>query len=129
MTVNKMTLAISKAFKEPEKEASKKAEYIMDFFGYHERIIDHPRSIEPADRKKFYELTEKNILKEEWEEHTLYGGKHWRSHYWVIDHEGIEKIIANHKPEQESVSAYDTLTNEESETWGSMLHHTNGEKT
>jgi len=58
------------------------ANYLMNFFGYGEYVIDNVLSSE--DRDVFYMLEEEGILKTSREEINLLKGKVWRIHYWIL---------------------------------------------
>lgn len=63
-------------------EARRDAGFVMDIFGFQDRIIDNV--LDPEDRQLFYILEEEGMLTTEREETTLYDGREWRTHYWVI---------------------------------------------
>src|SRR2546421_3405669 len=65
-----------------EEEARAMAQHVLNFFGYSERIIDNV--LEPEDRDAFYMLEDSGILTTEREETTLYDGREWRIHYFVL---------------------------------------------
>ena len=64
--------------------------FILNFFGYEERTLDN--ILTQKDRDVFYMLEEEGILKTFQEETTLYGGKDWRIHYWVLNKEYIHGL-------------------------------------
>jgi len=66
------------------------AQFIMDFFGYEDRILDN--KLTPRDRDIFYMLEGVDLLKTEMEEATLQKGKIWRIHYWVLNREKIHNL-------------------------------------
>jgi len=63
-------------------EARRDAGFVMDIFGFQDRVIDNV--LDPEDRQLFYILEEEGMLTTEREETTLYDGREWRTHYWVI---------------------------------------------
>jgi len=63
-------------------EARRDAGFVLDIFGYDDRVIDNVLNHE--DRQLFYILEEEGMLTTEREETTLYDGREWRTHYWVI---------------------------------------------
>ena len=67
------------------------AEYIVNFFGYDDRIIDN--ILTPADRDVFYTLEELGILKTYEDEITVSRSKLWRIHYWIYRMENIKRIL------------------------------------
>lgn len=71
------------------------ASFIMDFFGFEERILDN--RLTPRDRDIFYMLEGMGLLKTEMEEATIQKGKVWRIHYWILNKERIESLL-NIKP-------------------------------
>ncbi|MEF8880141.1 MAG: DUF6015 family protein [Candidatus Thermoplasmatota archaeon] len=63
-------------------EAKRDAGFVMDVFGFQDRVIDNV--LDPEDRQLFYLLEEEGMLTTEREETTLYDGREWRTHYWVM---------------------------------------------
>ena len=66
------------------------AAHVLNFFGFNERIIDNV--LEPDDRDTFYMLEDSGILETERDETTLYDGREWRIHYWMIRKERIVEL-------------------------------------
>lgn len=54
----------------------------MDLFGFDDRIIDNV--LEHEERQLFYLLESEGILNTERDEITLYDGRIWRIHYWLL---------------------------------------------
>jgi hypothetical protein len=65
--------------------------FVMDFFGYEERILDN--RLTPRDRDVFYMLEGMGLLKTEMEEATIQKGKVWRIHYWILNKEKISNLV------------------------------------
>jgi len=70
-------------------EAKRDAGFVMDIFGFQDRVIDNV--LDPEDRQLFYILEEEGMLTTEREETTLYDGREWRTHYWIIKKDVIIK--------------------------------------
>ena len=91
--IDELSLAISKGLSlqnrsmSPE-EAFEAAEHLINFFGYSDRVIDN--MLEPEDRDAFYTMEDIGILQTEREETTLYDGREWRIHYWILN---VNRII------------------------------------
>jgi len=64
-------------------ESESSAEHIINFFGYSTRVIDN--MLEPEDRDVFYTMEDLGILETEREETTLFDGREWRIHYWLLN--------------------------------------------
>ena len=64
-------------------ESESSAEHIINFFGYSTRVIDN--MLEPEDRDVFYTMEDLGILETEREETTLFDGREWRIHYWILN--------------------------------------------
>lgn len=79
--------------------ALKDANFVMDLFGFEDRIIDN--ILEPEDRQLFYILEEEGMLVTEREETTIYDGRSWRTHYWFLNKEAILKYKEKGKEEEE----------------------------
>jgi hypothetical protein len=67
------------------------AQFVMDFFGFEERILDN--RLTPRDRDIFYMLEGMGLLKTEMEEATIQKGKVWRIHYWILNREKISSLV------------------------------------
>jgi len=79
-----------------EKEQAKKdAEYIMDFFGFQDRIVDNV--LKPKERQFFYRLERAGLLSSEREVANLCNGRKWRIHYWIIKKETVIKYAKSNK--------------------------------
>ncbi len=103
VTVDFLAKAIQNGLSRPKRrlsieEAKMTAEHVLNFFGYGDRIIDN--MLEPEDRDTFYILEDLGILKTEREETTLWDGREWRIHYWLLNKERIYELV-NYKMEEE----------------------------
>jgi hypothetical protein len=63
-------------------EARRNASFVLDIFGYDDRVIDNVLNNE--DRQLFYILEEEGMLTTDQEDTILYDGREWRTHYWVL---------------------------------------------
>lgn len=95
VTLEDLAVAISKRVKIDVESAMGDANFVMDLFGFEDRIIDNV--LEPEDRQLFYILEEEGMLITEREETTIYDGRTWRTHYWFINKE----TILSYKEEKE----------------------------
>ena len=105
-------------------EARRDAGFVMDIFGYDDRVIDNV--LDPEDRQLFYILEEEGMLTTEREETTLYDGREWRTHYWVLKKKTILKYAKDKNSNARSIISdkpiwdisdrciYDSLTED---TW------------
>ncbi|UCG95343.1 MAG: hypothetical protein JSV92_04870 [archaeon] len=75
-------------------EAKRDAGFVLDIFGYSDRVIDNV--LDPEDRQLFYILEEVGMLTTEREVTTLYDGREWRTHYWVIVKDKIMEYARLH---------------------------------
>jgi len=75
-------------------QALEMAQYFLNFFGYSDVIIDN--ILETEDRNAFYMLEDAGLLKNEREETTLYDGREWRIHYWLMNRERINELAKNY---------------------------------
>jgi len=118
VTIENLRTALSKLFDQSvgaDKEwVEQIAEFVMDFFGYEERILDN--RLTPKDRDVFYMLEGLGLLKTEMEEATIQKGKIWRIHYWILNTEKIKDLVKD-SPELEKDdefmkegSVYDNLS-------------------
>lgn len=101
LTVDVLTKAIRNGIDKKgleSEEAKKMAEHIMNFFGYSDRIIDN--MLEPEDRDLFYQLEDWELILTEREETSLYDGREWRIHYWLLRKDKIFELANNSKSEE-----------------------------
>ncbi|MCL5680674.1 MAG: hypothetical protein M1515_01315 [Candidatus Thermoplasmatota archaeon] len=95
ITVELMAKAISNGMSRQSKRMSEQEAYdiafhVLNFFGYSRYVIDN--MLEPEDRDAFYMLEDLGILDTEREETTLFDGREWRIHYWLIKPENVKKL-------------------------------------
>lgn len=86
--IDELSSAISKGLslqnrRMSEEESLEAAEHLINFFGYNDRVIDN--MLEPEDRDAFYTMEDIGVLQTEREETTLYDGREWRIHYWILN--------------------------------------------
>ena len=91
--ISELSNAISKGLSLQNKrmsfeESFSAAEHLINFFGYSDRVIDN--MLEPEDRDAFYTMEDIGVLQTEREETTLFDGREWRIHYWILN---VGKII------------------------------------
>ncbi|MGC9308121.1 MAG: DUF6015 family protein [Thermoplasmatota archaeon] len=98
VTLEDLATAIAKRVKIDVEAAMGDANFVMDLFGYEDRIIDNV--LEPEDRQLFYILEEEGMLTTEREETTIYDGRTWRTHYWFLN----KQTILGYKQGQEARS-------------------------
>lgn len=103
ITLNDLSKAILNRLGVNRKEAHRVAGFILDLFGYEERIIDNILDIE--DRQLFYLLEEEGMLISGREETTLYNGREWLTHYWQLNKNAILKYAKNGGKRSRSVSS------------------------
>ena len=93
-----------------EDESNYLSEHILNFFGYSDRIIDNV--LHPEDRDTFYMLEDAGLMETEREETTLYDGREWRIHYWLLKISEIQGRMESgpkYAPEDEEPSVYDEI--------------------
>ncbi len=89
LTLDDLSKAISNRVGIDIDEAQRDAGFVMDIFGFDDRVIDNV--LDPEDRQLFYILEEEGMLTTEREESTLYDGREWRTHYWRLRKDVIHK--------------------------------------
>ena len=82
ITLDDLSRAIANRVGIDIEEARRDAGFVMDIFGFDDRVIDNV--LDPEDRQLFYILEEEGMLTTEREETTLHDGREWRTHYWVL---------------------------------------------
>ena len=108
VTLEDLQMAIANRIGIPEEEAHRDANFVMDIFGFDDRVIDN--DLEPEDRQLFYILEEEGMLTTEREETTLYDGREWRTHYWLFKKDAIKDMS---EKEREMRRLKRSLPNEE----------------
>ena len=98
-----------------EPDTDKLADYLMNFFGFEDYIIDNV--LDAEDRDVFYTLEEEGLLRTEREEIYLLKGKMWRIHYWILRKRDIlalarGKTAAPEKAEENYASVYSQMGEE-----------------
>jgi hypothetical protein len=96
-------------------DTDKLADYLMNFFGFDDYIIDN--ILDAEDRDVFYTLEEEGILRTEREEIYLLKGKMWRIHYWILRKRDIlglarDKVEVVEKKQDILVSLYNQVGEE-----------------
>ena len=82
ITLDDMSKAIANRVGIDKEKARRVAGFVMDLFGYDDRIIDN--ILEPEDRQLFYILQAEGMLSTGRDEATLYDGRAWLTHYWQL---------------------------------------------
>ena len=95
ITLGDLSQAIANRIGINIEEARRDAGFVLDIFGYDDRVIDNV--LDPEDRQLFYILEEEGMLATEREETTLYDGREWRTHYWQIRKETILRYAGDSK--------------------------------
>ncbi len=98
ITVEDLSQAIQDRIGLAIEESERDSEFVMDIFGFNDRIIDNV--LEPEDRQLFYILEEEGLLTTEREETTLYDGREWRTHYWLFRKDRILASADSHRKKQ-----------------------------
>ncbi len=96
VSLNRLTEAIINSYKEhnmTQEDAQNMAYHVLNFFGFGDRIVDN--ILEPEDRDLFYMLEDFGLLVTEREETTLYDGREWRIHYWLLKKHAISNMACN----------------------------------
>ena len=101
ITLDDLSKAIANRVGIGLEEARRDAGFVMDIFGYQDRVIDNV--LDPEDRQLFYILEEEGMLTTEREETTLYDGREWRTHYWVIRKDIILKYAKDENKRVRSI--------------------------
>ena len=101
ITLDDLSKAIANRVGIGIEEARIDAGFVMDIFGFQDRVIDNV--LDPEDRQLFYILEEEGMLTTEREETTLYDGREWRTHYWVIRKDVIKKYAREENKRTRSV--------------------------
>ena len=87
ITLKLLSKAIAHKLEYTPTQARRTAEFLLDLFGYNDRIIDNV--LDPVDRQLFYLLQTVGILSNGRDESILYDGREWRTHYWQLERDRI----------------------------------------
>ena len=119
ITLDILSKAIANRIGIDIEQARRNAGFILDIFGYDDRVIDNILNNE--DRQLFYLLEEEGMLTTDQEDTVLYDGREWRTHYWVLkkktiikssrdEYSGIRSIMSDkHVWDISDRSIYDSL--------------------
>jgi hypothetical protein len=125
ITLDDLSKAIANRVGIDIEEARRDAGFVMDIFGFDDRVIDNV--LDPEDRQLFYILEEEGMLTTEREETTLYDGREWRTHYWRLKKDTISRyskdngldrnILIVDKKQPKNVSDEDIYGTIDDEMW------------
>ena len=101
ITLNVLSKAISNRMSIDAERARRTAGFVLDLFGYDDRIIDN--YLNPEDRQLFYILEEEGMLVTRREEAILYDGRAWRTHYWQLKKNTILKYAMEESKKEETL--------------------------
>ena len=93
ITLDIMSKAISNKIGINKEKSRRIAEFILDLFGYDNRIIDN--ILQPEDRQLLYMLESEGLLSTGREEVKLYDGREWLTHYWQLKKRYIIEYAIN----------------------------------
>ena len=89
ITLNDLSKALVYRVGIKKEKAMRIAEFVLDLFGYDDRIIDNV--LEPDDRQLFYILESEGMLTTGREVTMLNNGREWLTHYWELKKRTILK--------------------------------------
>lgn len=110
ITLNVMSKAIANRTGIKEEKAKRIAGFIMDLFGYDNRIIDN--ILKPEDRQLLYMLEAEGLFTTGREEEKLYDGREWLTHYWELRKSTIIKYAENGIKKDKSILSSKTKTDD-----------------
>ena len=82
ITLDNLSKAIANRIGIDIDEAQRDAGFVLDIFGFDDRVIDNV--LDHESRQLFYILEEEGILTTERDVTALYDGREWRTHYWRL---------------------------------------------
>lgn len=88
-------------------DAETRAERVLDFFGFDDRVIDNV--LDTEDRQLFYTLQDRGLLTTRSEETDLWNGQAWRTHYWVMRAERVAALSRAAASEEARAAEADAL--------------------
>jgi hypothetical protein len=93
ITLDILSKAISNKIGVDIGEARKNASFVLDIFGYNDRVIDNV--LDKEGRQLFYLLEEEGMLTTDHEDILLHDGREWRMHFWILKKNIILKYAKN----------------------------------
>lgn len=106
ITLTDLSKAIMNRLRVDKKEARRIAGFILDIFGYEDRVIDNILDLE--GRQLFYILEEEGMITSGREETTLYNGREWLTHYWQLKRNTIIRFSKNGKKRASNSSMHNS---------------------
>jgi len=104
ITLSTMSKAIANKTGIKKEKAKRIAGFIMDLFGYDNRIIDN--ILKPEDRQLLYMLEAEDLLTTGRDEEKLYDGREWLTHYWELRKSTILKYAKNGIKKDKGTSSF-----------------------
>ena len=101
ITLDVLSKAIANRVGIDIEEARRNAGFVLDIFGYDDRVIDNVLNYE--DRQLFYILEDEGMLATDQEDTILYDGREWRTHYWMLKKNTILKYAKDENSSVRSV--------------------------
>ena len=101
ITLDIMSKAISNRIGIKNEKSRRIAEFILDLFGYDNRIIDN--ILQPEDRQLLYMLEAEGLLTTGREEVKLYDGREWLTHYWQLKKKYILEYALNGRKQKNNL--------------------------
>lgn len=95
VTLEDVTLALSHRIGLPPEDMEREATFVMDIFGFEDRVIDNV--LEREDRQLFYVLEEEGMVSTDREENALHDGREWRTHYWSLRKDVVKRYTAEQR--------------------------------
>ena len=91
ITVAILTKAIEQRLAISTLEARRYADIVLDLFGFDDYVLDN--LLDNTDRRLFYLLEEKGLVRSQREEFVLFDGRTWRIHYWLLQRRDIVGVV------------------------------------
>jgi hypothetical protein len=113
--VNDLTKVLENKMKIEKEEAQSLAEFVLDIFGFEDRVIDN--MLDPSDRQLFYFLEGNGIISTGRETISLYDGRDWRIHYWVFNRDLVVRLLKEEETKKKESTEEDIYATLPSEAW------------
>ncbi len=91
ITIHSLAKAIELRLAINTEEAHRFAGIVMDLFGFDDCVLDN--LLDNTDRKLFYLLEERGLVKSQREEFVLHDGRTWRIHLWILQRLAIAEEV------------------------------------
>ncbi|HWG92052.1 MAG TPA: DUF6015 family protein [Candidatus Thermoplasmatota archaeon] len=89
LTLSQLARAMQSTLHLGPEDAEERAEQLLDLFGVDSHLTDN--RLDPGSRTFFYQLERGGLMTTRSETTILLSGQEWRTHYWILKLDRIQK--------------------------------------